>query len=147
MLLKCVLISSIICFKMIGSSIFSYLTCFWKTGWLELVRRQWRSLVEENLPTFTPLFLFNHIFGDIQGPRKVQFLENHWKRSKIDFRKNDFVDPDRSQGYVFDLAEFKKRKKKFENFAGFRENDSPKLKISKKISFRPQKQPSHVSSL
>ena len=53
------------------------------------------------------------------GTRQVRFLENHWKWSKIDFRKNYFLGPDRSQGYVFDRAEFKKRRKKMNFFSKF----------------------------
>ena len=37
---------------------------FWKTGWLEIVRRLWRSWVKGNLPMLTPIFLFTHTFGD-----------------------------------------------------------------------------------
>ena len=81
------------------------------------------------------------------GTRQVRFLENHWKWSKIDFRKNDFLGPDRSQGYVFDLAEFKKREKKSKNYARFWEIETQKVKICKKKSFWPQKLSAHLSAL
>ena len=77
------------------------------------------------------------------GTRQVRFLENHWKWSKIDFRKNDFLDPDRSQGYVCDLAKFKKRGKKIFFFTKFWVIEPQIWKIRTNFSFCSEKVPSH----
>ena len=69
------------------------------------------------------------------GTRQVRFLEIHWKWSRIDFRKNDFLDPDRTLGYVLDLAEFKKHKENAKILLDFEKMRLKNLKFTEKTFF------------
>ena len=68
-----------------------WLVFFWKTGWLEIVRRPWRSWVEGSVPMLTPLFLFKHTFGDYQYTQ-IKISDFGWPflNWRVFLRKSEF---------------------------------------------------------